>query len=145
MEARFGGTFTGADGNAISNPTAIYQPDFTAVTGFHSKYWVTQAFPDDTISLLDAAARAAIDAAELSARRDERADIIDTPEQYERDFALIVMDEINDLRRTAMETLEAIDNANSLSDVKTAVAGITRMNPRTPAQLKTALRNRSDT
>ena len=109
---------------SLTEPQANYVgpgPDLSAVTGFANKYWVTLAFPDQTVTLADQATRDAIDAAELVSSRDDLADEIDALESYSRAFALIVMDEINILR------------------------GQHGLPLRTAAQLKNALRNRLDT
>ena len=95
----------------------IEEPDLSSVIGQPVKYWVVTG---DVISIVDAATRAAIDAAELSAVRDELANDIDRAETFLRAFALVVLDEINLLR-----------GQHSLSQ-------------RTPAQLKAAVRNKLD-
>lgn len=104
----------------LPEPIANYieYPDYSVVDGWPIKYWTITG---DVISLVDQAARDAIDAAELTARRDEIANDIDRVESYTRAFALVVLDEINILR--AQHSLTA----------------------RTIAQLKTAVRNKLDT
>lgn len=117
MAREFGGSFVGADGNAKSNAIAIYQPDLSAVTGFDSKYWEVIG---DVISLMNQEARDSIDSIEISNNRDVLANNIDSPESYEKAFALVVLDEINLLR---------------------ANAGLPT---RSASQLKTAVRNKMD-
>lgn len=97
---------------AIAN--YIEYPDLSAVAGQPHKYWLITG---DVISLVDQPTREAIDAAELSARRDEIADDIDRVESYSRAFALVVLDEINILRaqhgqigRTAAQLKTAVRN-----------------------------------
>ena len=104
----------------LAEPLANYieGPDLSAVVGFSSIYWMLTG---DVVTLANLAARDVIDAARLVAARDALADEIDQVESYSRAFALIVMDELNILRAQ-----------HGLAD-------------RTPAQLKTALRNRLDT
>lgn len=105
--------------NSLSEPIANYieDPDLSVVIGQPAKYWI---ITDDIISLMSQAEMDAVDAAELVVSRDALADGIDRAESYSRAFALIVLDEINTLR-----------SAHSLA-------------ARTPAQLKTALRNKMD-
>ena len=105
---------------SLPEPEANYieDPDLSPVAGFPSIYWIITG---DIVSLMDQAARDAVDAANLIASRDALADELDRAETFMRAFALIVMDELNILR-----------GQHGLAD-------------RTPAQLKTALRNRLDT
>ena len=103
----------------LAEPLANYieAPDLSAVAGEPTKYWIITG---DVITLMSQAEQDAVDAAELVASRDALADEIDRNESYTRAFALVVLDEINTLRA-----------AHGLND-------------RTPAQLKTALRNKMD-
>lgn len=128
----------------LPEPQANYieEPDLSAVSGFTSKYWLITG---DIVSLLDAAARAAVDAAELSAQRDDLADEIDTAETYTRAFALVVLDEFNAVALKMNEILDAIDAASNFSQVKSNIAVITDRPQRTAAQLKTAVRTKADT
>ena len=93
----------------------IEDPDLSAVTGFASIYWIITG---DVVTLMDQAARDAVDAALLSANRDSTADVLDQVESLDRAFALVILDEINTLRAL-----------HSLAD-------------RSIAQLKTVLRNK---
>jgi thioesterase domain-containing protein len=54
--------FIDGGGSAISNAAWIHLPDLSAVAGQPNYYWITQAFPDDTVTLMDQAARDAVDA-----------------------------------------------------------------------------------
>lgn len=92
----------------------IINPDLSSVIGYPNKYW---SIIGDVVSLLAQAERDAIDLAELEAGKDATANTIDT-DPYLKAFALIMLDEINILR------------AND------------GLNPRTKAQLKTALRGK---
>lgn len=96
----------------------IIEPDMSAVTGYANKYWVITG---DIVSLMSLTERDAVDAAELSSERDDKADWIDKSETYTRAMALVVLDEINILR-----------NQHGLS-------------LRTIPQMKTALRAKMDT
>lgn len=128
----------------LPEPEANYikDPDLSAVEGQPQRYWIITG---DVITLADAPTQAVIDAALLVARRDEMANDIDKAESFLRSFALIVLDEFNATALKINEILDAIDNADNLGSLKTAVGAITDKNTRTPAQLKTAVRNRMDT
>ena len=93
----------------------IEYPDISAVEGWDIRYWIITG---DVISLMDAAARAAVDAQVLSDARDSITDEIDLVESLVRALALVLLDEINTLR--AEHSLAA----------------------RTTAQVKTAIRNK---
>jgi hypothetical protein len=110
--------FVDGSGNAVSNTNWIFKPDLSAVTGFPPKYWIIAG---DVVTLMDSAARDAVDAALLNATRDAIVANLDQVENIMRAFMLVVMDEINVLRGN-----------HSLSD-------------RTAAQLKTAIRNKLGT
>lgn len=94
--------------------TWVINPDLTAVTGFASKYWIITG---DVITLMDQAARDTVDAAEVSARRDQTADQLDVVEGVLRAFALVVLDEINVLRG-----IESLPD-RTIAQLKTAVRG----------------------
>ena len=94
--------FVGGDGNAISNDAWIHLPDLSAVDGFANYYWITQAFPDDTVTLMDQTARDAVDAQRAAdallvsnqAQKDQYTD-----NQIFRAQIKYVVDEINILRQ----------------------------------------------
>ena len=125
--------------NTPDFPTAdwIINPDLSAVTGFASKYWIITG---DVVTLLDQAARDAVDAAELAQK------ILDdkTFEKLRYDLelaikalALITKDEINILR----------DAMTTLSTEANAVAGsitVHNLPDRTNTQLKNAFENQVD-
>lgn len=67
MAAQYGGSFVNGEGNAVSNATAIYQPDLSQVDGYPSKYWVVTG---DTVFLMDQVARDAVDAAEANTEKE---------------------------------------------------------------------------
>lgn len=93
----------------------IINPDLTAVAGQPTKYWVITG---DVVSLMDAAARAVVDAAELEASRDDTTDRVDDVEDILRASLLVILDEFNTLRAL-----------HGLGD-------------RTIAQMKTGIRNK---
>lgn len=92
----------------------IINPDMSLVVGFVSKYWVITG---DLVSLMSISERDAVDLAESEARKDSIRDELDV-ESLLRAFALVVLDQINELRA---------DHGRS---------GIST------AQLKTAIRNK---
>ncbi len=129
--------------NTVNYPVAnwIHDPDMSAVDGFPSRYWTITG---DTVSLMSQAERDAVDAALLVANRNVLADEIDQVESFMRAFALVLLDEFNDVSATLNSLLTAIDNANNLASLKTDVAAIADRPIRTAQQLKTAVRNRMD-
>ena len=73
----------------------IEYPDLSAVEGHPTKYWLITG---DVVSLVNATARQAIDAADASAARDELSNEVDQPGTFMESFALAVLAEINELR-----------------------------------------------
>lgn len=117
----------------------IHNPDLAAVAGSPAKYWVITG---DTVSLMDQAARGAVDAAELEARRDEEAAQLVNLEGVLRAFMLIVVDEFNAHANKTNSILSAMDASTSLADMKTRIGQIADYPIRTAEQLRTAIRNR---
>lgn len=117
----------------------IIEPDMSAVAGFASKYWIITG---DVVTLMDAGARAAVDAAELGAARDAVVAGMDALEAYDRAFANIVLDEVNDLRAWVASFKVEAAAATSLANLQTRIATLPATPARTLAQLKTALRNK---
>lgn len=137
MTERYG---SGVDFHTYSNNAEwLYDPDLSAVTGEPVKYWIITG---DVVTLMDQAAKDAVDADELSATRDSQANIFDGVEAYERAFALMLLDEINGLSNKINAILDAIDAANNLGDVKTAIAAVADRPIRTIADIKTGFRNK---
>ena len=99
---------------SLTEPIANYveNPDLSAVDGFPAKYW---SLTGDIFSLVDQATRDAIDAALLVTARDDLADDIDRLETFLRAFALVVLDEFNNLRSQHGLT------ARTISQLKNAV------------------------
>lgn len=93
----------------------IKNPDMSAVLGIEPKYW---KITGDLVEAMNQTEMDAADLAILEAQRDALAELLESVESYERAFAMIVMDEINELR------------------------GLHGLQPRTVAQLKTALRSK---
>lgn len=130
--------------NTPDYPTAdwIINPDMSAVAGFESRYWTITG---DVVSLMDAAARAVVDAAQLEATRDATAAELDQAEGALRAFMLAVLDEFNAHATKINAILTAIDNGGTLAAVKTNIAAIADYPSRTIAQLKTVLRSKLGT
>ena len=120
----------------------IISPDLTAVIGFGSKYWIITG---DSVSLMDAGQRDAVDAAELQAQRDSAAGELDQVENILRAFMLIVLDEFNAHALKVNSMLGAMDASTSLADMKTRIAAIADYPARTPEQLTVAIRNKLGT
>lgn len=127
--------------NTVDYPVAnwIIEPNLSAVTGFASKYWIISG---DIVSLMDAPARAAVDAAELNAMRDAIAAELDRPEDVLRALTLVIMDELNRHSTLEEDIFAASAAATSLADFKTRMAAVTQIPQRTITDLKTALRNK---
>jgi len=58
--------FVGTDGNAVSNVNWIWKPDLSLLGGHRIKYAIKRPFPNDSISLMPAAARDGVDIAEVA-------------------------------------------------------------------------------
>lgn len=117
----------------------IINPDLSAVDGWAQKYWIITG---DLVSLADANARAAIDAAETEAQRDAITAQLDQTEDVLRAFMLVTLDELNAHAAKINSILTAIDGASSLANLKTAVAAIADYPTRTAANLRAAVRNK---
>lgn len=117
----------------------IHNPDMSAVTGFDSRYWIITG---DTVTLMDAASRAALDAAAVDAARDALANQLDQVEDILRAVVLLMLDELNAHSDKMNTLLTAIDNASSLANLKTTVGGITDLPIRTAAQVRAAIRSK---
>ena len=117
----------------------IIEPDLAAVAGFESRYWIITG---DVVTLMDAAARAAVDAASLEALRDATAAELDQMEGVLRAFILTVLDELNAHATKINAILTAIDNGSTLANVKTNIAAIADYPARTASQLKNTLRSK---
>jgi len=92
----------------------IINPDMSAVVGEPSKYWIITG---DNVTLMDQAARDAVDAAEETAQLDSIADELDQTRTIMRAFAEVVLDQVNDLRADHGR------NALTLAQLKAAVRG----------------------
>lgn len=102
---------------SLPEPVTNYvrNPDEAAIESQPSKYWILTG---DAFTLMDQAARDAVDAAEEVASLDAIADQLDQTRSIMKAFAEVVLDEINGLR------------------------DLHSLNPRTLAQLKTAVRSK---
>lgn len=115
----------------------IVSPDLSAVTGQPAKYWTISG---DTVSLMDQAARDAVDAAEAAARLDGIAGELEQTENITRAFMLLVLDDRNATAAKLNSLLDAIDAASSLANLKTAVAAIANLPTYNETQLRTAIK-----
>lgn len=127
--------------NTPEYPTVdwIINPDLSAVTGFASKYWIITG---DVVTLMDAGQRAALDAAELEALRDQVASELDQVENVLRAFMLTTLDELNAHAVKINAILTAIDNGANIGAVKTNILAIADYPTRTAAQLKATVRSK---
>lgn len=130
--------------NSLPEPTTNYiqEPDLSVVTGFPSKYWILTG---NVISLMSQVQRDVVDAAERQASRDIAAQELDGLENLLRAFMLTVLDEFNRHSLKTNAILDAIDNANNLSQLKSTVAAINDFPQRTIAQLRSIIRNKLGT
>lgn len=93
----------------------IINPDLTAVAGFSSQYWTITG---DVVTLMNQAARDAVDAANVTAGRDTVTAVqVDNVESVLRAFMLVVLDEVNILR--ANDALVA----RTAAQLRTAIRG----------------------
>ena len=84
MSLQFGGSFVGADGNAVNTPDWIFNPDLSVVTGFGPEYWIITG---DIVKLMSQSERDSVDDLELNALRDEVIGELDAVENLIRAFA----------------------------------------------------------
>ncbi len=120
----------------------IIDPDMTAVIGYPPQYWIITG---DVVTLMDAAARAQVDAATLNASRDSTAAVLNEPESYPRGYALVALDELNAHALKTNSILDAVDAATTLADLKIRIAAITDYPQRTINQMQNAVRSKLGT
>lgn len=122
----------------------IEEPDYSEVAGEPTKYWVTQSFPDDAITLMSAQEQSNLLAAELVARRDALADEMDRIDSYNKFFVEILLDELT-LRGDIINLMQkAAADATSLADYKARMALVSNIPTRDLPKFKTAFRNKMD-
>lgn len=123
-----------------SNAEWIYDPDMSAVTGQPKKYWITQAFPDDAVTLMDQTARDAVDADEQATKvSDSRARAIaagtteftgDVTEATQLRAIIQVISERDNYNTNRIIELQAqmaaivATTGNSVQSVRDAVVGV---------------------
>lgn len=137
MAERYGEVFADGSGAPQNNANWIYDPDLTAVSGFASIYWVVSG---DLVSLMSQLGRDDVDADALTAQKDVIADQLDEVLTIMQAFAEVVLEQSNVHAEAINDILDAIDDASSLSEVKTAVAVIVDLSTPTLAQLKTEVK-----
>ena len=83
--------------NKLPEPVANYieDPDLSAVVGYPSIYWIITG---DVVTLMDASARAAVDAQMLSDARDSIIAEVDAVESILRQIVVLLVSELNILR-----------------------------------------------
>lgn len=99
----------------------------------------------DVLSEMSRAEKDVVDAAALEASRDANADEFDDTESVLRAFMRAVLDELNSHASKTNEILDAADEATSIADFNARLVAITDYPQRSPAQMKTAVRNRMGT
>lgn len=117
----------------------IINPDLSAVVGFENLYWIITG---DTVSLMSAPDRAALDAANETSRLDQLAAEIEQQQTILRAFAEVLLDELNRHASNMNALLDGIDGASNLSGIKSAAAAITNHPIRALSDLRTALRGK---
>jgi len=120
-------------------PTWKHNPDMSAVAGVAFRYWKWDSGAERPVEMTQAE-KDAVDAAETTAEENAIMADIDA-KTLTQALALAILDEINLHATRTTAILDAIDRANSLGDVKTAIGAID-VPTRTVAQLKTAIRNK---
>ena len=133
-----------ASANTPDYPLAdwIHNPDLSAVAGFDSRYWTISG---DTVTLMDAAARSAVDSAQVEQARDGDVSVFDAPEAVLRQFVAILVDELNAHATATAGIRQAILDGSNLSAIKTAAQAVSVPPQRTLAQLRSAIRSRMGT
>ncbi|SHL43168.1 hypothetical protein SAMN05216428_102387 [Nitrosospira sp. Nsp11] len=116
----------------------IINPNLAAVEGFESKYWIITG---DTVTLMDQAARNAVDLAELETQRDAIASMFTNPEDVLRAFMRVVLNEFNAHADFQNQILNGIRTATSLADLKAKATAKQDYPDRTVDDLITAIRN----
>lgn len=116
----------------------IINPDLDAVGAFPARYWIITG---DTVTLMDQAARDAVDAAALEAQRDEIASMFTEPEDVLRAFMRVVLNEFNAHAAFHNQILNGIRTATSLADLKAKATAKQDYPDRTVEDLITAIRN----
>lgn len=115
----------------------IINPDLSAVAVWPNRYWLITG---DAVTLMDAAARTAVDTAQLELMRDAVTAQFDQTEDVLRAFMLAVLDEMNGHAAKINAVLTAIDNGANFTAVKTNIAAIADYPARTTAQLRAVIR-----
>lgn len=134
-------TFIDGEGLPLAPAEFLLRPDLSAVEGWHDRYWLINA---GVVSLMSPAERNVVDAAIVSAQRDKLADEFDQLNTLMRNFAFVLIDELNGHADKLNEILDAIDAGATAAEIKANIAAVADHPQRTVAQLKTAIRNRMD-
>jgi hypothetical protein len=78
----------------------------------------------------------------LDGRREQRVTRLDEPEEILRAFMLMIIDQFNEHATKTNALLDAIDAASNLATLKTAVGAISDLQTYTPAQVRSAVKNK---
>ena len=124
----------------IINPVINGQPFRDA--GIQVRYTLRNAYPDDTVTEMDAAAKQALDDQALSDSRDRTTSQFDVVDDVLRTFALVLLDELNSHADKINAILDSADQANNLADFKSRMLAIADYPQRSIAQIKTSVRNK---
>ena len=117
----------------------IEEPDLSAVSGFPSKYWIITG---DVVTLMDQAARDAVDAAELTAFFDELANELNDTKERDRAIILALLDVANFLSNQVESIKTAATSTGNHGAFSTAVSAIPASPQRTIGELITLVRNK---
>ena len=113
----------------------IVDADLSNVVDVPPRFW---NITGDTITEMTESQKDVVRAERQAARRDALAAKLDS--DFDRAIALVMLHLINETRQTVNDLRDAIVNANSLADVKTAAAAIDELTRPKPKQLKAAVR-----
>ncbi len=114
-------------------------PSATVIAAVEAKYW---KIVGDEVQEMTAGEKAAVDAALLTDQRDLEAEAFDELESIVRAIVLIIMDELNDEYAARINSILAAADSGNYNGFASAMQAIADAPTRTPAQLRTAIRNR---
>jgi len=128
----------------INDANWIINPDMSAVEGYGSQYWLIDQ-QTGAVTLMDQAARDAVDLAAINSARDATAARVDYIEDIIRALSLTLLDELNMHAERTNAILTAIDSGTTMAEIKASVSVIADVPIRTINQLKNALRSKLGT
>jgi len=98
----------------------IINPDLTKLKGIETKYWVVKG---DFVGEMSDSAKAAVDAAELSARRDAEVDRLDQDQDAMVGFFKLIIAEINTLNSKTGEVYTPTSMDLLKTELRNAMGG----------------------